>query len=137
MMTYEERERRLNSIVQMKEAARKRWLNRDGNNIYGKSSKLWALNILLEPPARIRDEIERLADEEYAKESEALLLYEKLKSLYEDILTLPYTSTFTDFDGNEREFICTGLLPNFEESSTNEDVARQMLADYRAQEAIA
>ena len=137
MMTYEERERKLNSIAQLRKAAWNKSLNRVGNSNHSKWEKLRAFNVLLDPPALIREEIKRLADIEFDKEREASRLCEKLDRIHEDILALPYTSTFTDFDGNEREFICTGLLPNFEESSENEDVARQMLADYRAQEAIA
>ena len=101
-----------------------------------KVHKLDAYNILLEPPATIRKANEARIERLRKKGDELWRLRGILEHEEDKLRAMPTVSTYTVL-GETRKLIHKGMLPNFEETSTDEAEAMRMLADFYAKEKTA
>ena len=127
MMTQDEKERRLNSVRNLKRAVFAKWMDDTW-------FKLYAYNALLEPPTTIREANRARADRLSAENSQARELTLRLEKIEEKLCAMPSKGKITYFDGRESEIIYAGMLPNFKQTSEDEAQALKMLADYYAEE---
>ncbi len=101
------------------------------------AEKLMAYNTLLEPPTVIRDANRERCMRLFEKTDELRELRNKADKAVDYVCARPYLCTATYWDGRETQFVCTGLLPNFDRAPEDEAAALQAVTEYHAREAVA
>lgn len=129
MMTFEEKQKRLDSVRNLRSAISTVW-----HKSHNTGWKLSAFNTWFTPTKHVRDSVQARINKLFAEGDEAYRLCKKLDREEDRLYALPYTSTYVSYDGTIKTYVSKGMLPDFSETSEDEKEAMQMLALYYAKQ---
>lgn len=130
MMTFEESMARTKSVCNLSLAAlherMKKWRTVD---------KLRAFQTWFEPSASLSKSIDEYVNRLESEIDELKAIEEDLDRRHDKLNALPSWSTVDYGNGRKEIIVHKGMLPNFEETSTDEAEALKMLEEYYAKSA--